>query len=130
VKLLLDTHTVLWWLSDDPRLGARARDLIADPGNDVLISVAAFWEIVVKVRVGKLEADVGEIVDACTRDGFIRLDVVPAHLRTLATLPMHHRDPFDHMLIAQAITEEAFLVSQDEHIAKYDVRVIVCLDSR
>jgi PIN domain nuclease of toxin-antitoxin system len=130
VKLLLDTHTLLWWLSDDSRLGDHARDLIGDPGNDVMVSVASFWEIVVKVRVKKLEADIGAIVDACIRDGFARLDVVPAHLRTLAALPMHHRDPFDHMLIAQAITEDAALLSQDQHIPRYKLRVIACLESR
>ena len=64
MKLLLDTHALLWWLADDDRLGTRARALIEDPANDVLVSVASLWEIVVKVRVGKLEADVGEVAAA------------------------------------------------------------------
>ncbi|MEA2729904.1 MAG: hypothetical protein QOF70_4379 [Acetobacteraceae bacterium] len=129
MKLLLDTHAMLWWLSDDRRLGDQARELIADPGNDVLVSVAAFWEIVVKVRVGKLAAEIGAIVEACARDGFVRLDIIPAHLQTLGTLPSHHRDPFGHMLIAQAITEDASFVSQSQHAAEYPVRVIACSDS-
>ena len=61
MKLLLDTHALIWWLSDDDRIGPRARALIADPGNDILVSVVSLWEIVVKVRVGKLEADIREI---------------------------------------------------------------------
>jgi PIN domain nuclease of toxin-antitoxin system len=129
MKLLLDTHALLWWLADDNRLGIRTKELIADPGNDILVSVAVFWEIVVEVRVGKLKADIEAIVDACARDGFILLDISPSHLRTLAALPMHHRDPFDHMLIAQAITERASFVSQDQHAAKYRVPVIACSES-
>jgi PIN domain nuclease of toxin-antitoxin system len=128
MKVLLDTHALLWWLSDDGRLGVRARALVADPGNDVLVSMAVFWEIIVKVRVGKLDADIGAIVDACGRDGFVSLNVLPRHLLTLAALPMHHRDPFDHILIAQAITEGASFISQDQHAVKYPVPLIVCSD--
>jgi PIN domain nuclease of toxin-antitoxin system len=128
VKLLLDTHTLLWWLSDDSRLGVHAKELIADPATDVLVSVASFWEIVVKVCVGKLEANINAVVTACDRDGFATLDVAPQHLRTLASLPVHHRDPFDHMLIAQAITEEATFMSQDHHVARYKECVIACSD--
>ncbi len=124
MKLLLDTHTLLWWLSDDSRLGSRTRMLIADPGNDILVSVATFWEIVVKVRVGKLEADIEAILTACAADGFATLDVRPSHLRMLVTLPMHHKDPFDHLLIAQAITEEATFLSLDRYMASYAVPVI------
>ena len=126
MKLLLDTHALIWWLSDDDRIGPRARALIADPGNDILVSVVSLWEIVVKVRVGKLEADIREISGACDRSGFISLDVRPDHLRLLATLPMHHRDPFDHLLIAQAIAEDADLVTDDRHAGRYPVRVVAC----
>ena len=69
MRLLLDTHALLWWLADDDRLGPRARGLIEDPGNDVFVSVASLWEAVVKARVGKLEADIGAIVDAVGREG-------------------------------------------------------------
>ena len=92
MKLLLDTHALLWWLSDDDRIGPQARALIADPGNDILVSVVSFWEIVVKMRVGKLEADIKETVNACNKSGFIVLDVRTEHLRVLATLPMHNRE--------------------------------------
>jgi PIN domain nuclease of toxin-antitoxin system len=129
MKLLLDTHALLWWLADDDRLGAQARDLIADPANDILISAASLWEIVVKVRVGKLEASTKDILDAIKREGFTLLDIRPAHLLALAGLPMHHRDPFDHLLIAQAITEEATFVSEDHHTPRYPVNTIPCSES-
>ncbi len=126
MKLLLDTHALLWWLSDDDRIGGQARALIADPGNDVLVSVVSLWEIVVKVRVGKLEADIREIEGACDRSGFVSINVRPDHLRVLATLPMHHRDPFDHLLIAQAIAEDAAFVTDDRHAARYPVQAVSC----
>ena len=126
MKLLLDTHALLWWLADDRRLGQRPRTLIADPGNDILVSVASLWEIVVKLRVGKLEADIAAIEQAIVRDGFQRLAIKPAHLALLATLPLHHRDPFDHLLIAQAFDDDALLVSDDQNMPLYPVRLMTC----
>lgn len=128
MKLLLDTHALLWWLADDDRLGPRARDSIEDPGNDVLVSVVSLWEIVVKVRVGKLEASIKDIVDAIDREGFTLLSISSAHLLGLTDLPMHHRDPFDHLLIAQAITEAAVFVSEDQNTSKYPVERVTCRD--
>lgn len=129
MKLLLDTHTLLWWLADDERLGSRARELIEDPGNDVLLSVVSLWEIVVKVRVGKLHADVEKVAAAARRDGFALLDIGVAHLRKAADLPMHHRDPFDHLPIAQAVVEGATFISEDRHTHKYPVRFVACSDA-
>jgi PIN domain nuclease of toxin-antitoxin system len=130
LKLLLDTHALLWWLGDEARLGQHARSRISDPGNTVLISVASLWEIVVKVRVGKLQADIAEIEEAIARDDFLRLDIRPSHLAVLSGLPKHpdHRDPFDHLLIAQAISEDATFVSEDPHAARYAVHVLSCSD--
>jgi PIN domain nuclease of toxin-antitoxin system len=128
VRLLLDTHALLWWLADDPRLGPAAHRLIEEPGNDVLVSTASLWEIVVKQRVGKLEADIGEIAAALPREGFALLDIRPAHLLTLAGLPMHHRDPFDHLLIAQAMAENATFVSEDRNATRYPVQRVPCSD--
>lgn len=129
MKLLLDTHALLWWLADDEQLGARARELIEDPGNDVFVSVVSLWEIVVKVRVGKLEASIEEVAAAVQRGGFALLDIGVAHLRQAADLPMHHRDPFDHLLIAQAAVEGATFVSEDRHTPKYPVRFVTCSDA-
>ena len=126
MKFLLDTHALLWWLADDSQLGDAAREVVADPANDILISMVSLWEIVVKVRIGKLQADIAEIIDAVQREGFTVLDVGMAHLVTLAGLPMHHRDQFDHLLIAQAMTEDATFMSEDRNAARYPVRVVTC----
>ena len=113
-------------MADDDRLAPPARDLIGDPGNEVLISRVSLWEIVVKVGVGKLEGDVGEITTAVRRGGFGTLDIGVPHLMALAASPMHHRDPFDHLLIAQAITEDATFMSEDRIMARYPVRTVTC----
>jgi PIN domain nuclease of toxin-antitoxin system len=127
MRLLLDTHALLWWLGDDDRLGPRARRLIEDPGNDVLVSVVSLWEIAVKVRIGKLQADLKEITDAVRQEGFTVLDIATTHLLTLVGLPTHHRDPFDHLLIAQAITENAVFVSDDRNARHYMfLQLIAC----
>ena len=126
MKFLLDTHTILFWLSDDDRLGPKARELIADPANDVLVSAASLWEIVVKTPIGKLKADIGEILEASERSGFLPLGIEPAHLAALASLPAHHRDPFDHLLIAQAIAERAIFISDDKNAPKYPLERVPC----
>jgi PIN domain nuclease of toxin-antitoxin system len=126
MKILLDTHALLWWLADDKQLGRRARELVEDPGNDVLISMVSLWEIAVKSRIGKLQADIKEIADAVGQEGFTMLDIAVTHLVTLAGLPTHHRDPFDQLLIAQAITEDATFVSEDRNAARYAARVMTC----
>jgi PIN domain nuclease of toxin-antitoxin system len=126
MKLLLDTHALLWWLADDKLLGRQARELVEDPGNDILISVVSLWEIAVKTRIGKLQADIKEITDAVQQEGFALLDIGIAHLRTLGALPMHHRDPFDHLLIAQAIAEDATFMSEDRNAARYPARTVTC----
>ena len=102
--------------------------MIEDPGNDVLVSVASLWETVVKARVGKLEADIGAIVDAVEREGFTLLGIGTGHLLALAGLPANHRDPFDHLLIAQAVAEDAAFVSEDHNAPAYPVRVVACSD--
>lgn len=128
MRILLDTHALLWWLNDDMRLGRRARDAVADPDSDVLVSMVSLWEIVVKTRIGKPRADLGQIMGAVRGDDFTLLEIVPAHLLELALLPFHpdHRDPFDHLLVAQAITEHATFLSEDRHAARYSVGILPC----
>ena len=129
MRLLLDTHALLWWLADDAQLGSQAWELIEDPGNDVVVSVASLWEIVIKVRIGKLVADIEAIARSIGRQGFVVLDVATSHLLALAGLPMHHRDPFDHLLIAQAIAEDATFVTADRNASRYPVRLLNCSDA-
>lgn len=128
MRLLLDTHALLWWLNDDVKLGNHARGLIGDPENDVLVSAVSLWEITVKLRIGKLDADLDEILAILPDQGFDRLDITDAHLVALAALPLHHRDPFDHLLMAQAVAEGAHFVSQDQHVALYGVPFVTCSD--
>jgi PIN domain nuclease of toxin-antitoxin system len=130
VKLLLDTHALLWWLSDDLRLEQQARALIADPHTSVLASAVSLWEIVVKVRIGKLDAEIDAIVKAIEQQGFTILPIDPAHLTALAGLQRlpDHRDPFDHLLIAQALAEDATLMSEDRNMPRYPVTLLTCSD--
>ena len=126
MKILLDTHALLWWLSGDGQLGPQARDLIAEPANDILVSVVSLWEIQVKARIGKLTADMQEIIDEIDAQAFKLLPIKMEHLLRLGTLPAHHRDPFDHLLIAQAITEAATVLSEDRHMPAYPVLLLTC----
>ena len=113
-------------MKDDDQLGPRARTLIKEPANDILVSVVSLWELVVKKRVGKLQADINQIIDALEPDEFTLLGITTAHLLTLVDLPAHHRDPFDHLLIAQAISEGATLISEDQHTPLYSATFIPC----
>lgn len=126
MRLLLDTHALLWWLNDDAKLDNHARGLIGDSENDVLVSVVSLWEIAVKLRIGKLDADLEEILAILPAQGFDRLDISDAHLIALAALPLHHRDPFDHLLMAQAVVEGAHFVSQDRTVALYGIPFVTC----
>lgn len=128
MRLLLDTHALLRWLNDDEKLGNHARRLIGDPENDVLVSAVSLWEITVKLRIGKLDADIEEIVAILPDQGFDRLDITDAHLIALSALPLHHRDPFDHLLMAQAVAEGAHFVSQDQNVALYGIPFVTCSD--
>ena len=100
--------------------------MIADPDNGILVSTVSLWEIAVKTRIGKMRVNVGEVAHVIAASGFTLLDIRIVHLETLATLPAHHRDPFDHLLIAQAIAEAATLLTEDQNICRYPVQCILC----
>jgi len=125
VKLLLDTHAFLWWIGDPERLGGAARAAIADRGNEVSVSAATIWEITTKYRIGKLPA-VAPIVDrlplVVAEEGFAELPVTLEHAARAGLLPGEHRDPFDRMLIAQALCENLLLVSIEGLFEGYGVR--------
>ncbi|WP_428392058.1 type II toxin-antitoxin system VapC family toxin [Lichenicoccus sp.] len=129
MKLLLDTHALLWWLAGDAKVGPPARSLIADPANDVLVSAASLWEIQVKVRIGKLKADLQDIVTEMRNQALDLLEIAPRHLVALGALPRHHSDPWDHLLIAQANVEGAVFMSQDGHTPSYPVTYMTCSGS-
>jgi PIN domain nuclease of toxin-antitoxin system len=119
VRLLLDTHILLWWSSGDRRLVKTLRSAIASDDNDVAVSAATFWEIAIKKQLGRIDIDLGELLAAVRADGFEELAVRAAHTLQLDSLPGHHRDPFDRILIAQSIAEGRRLVTRDEAILAY-----------
>lgn len=127
MKVLLDTHVLLWWLFDDPSLSKQARDAIRDPGNSVLVSAASAWEISTKHRLGKLP-EAGEAVGnlpALLRSA--RMEALPVtieHALAAGALPGPHRDPFDRMLIAQSGLEDIPVVTSDPVFARYSVRTV------
>jgi PIN domain nuclease of toxin-antitoxin system len=123
VILLLDAHTVLWWLGDDRTLAADARRAIADPESEVLVSAATVWEVGIKRALGKLEAP-DDLVDAIEASGFDGLPVTLVDADVAARLPSHHRDPFDRMLVAQASRLGAVIVSRDRAFEPYDCDVL------
>lgn len=122
MRLLLDTHVLLWWLADEP-IAPAAAEAIADPANDVWVSAASIWEIGIRRAAGRLTF-IGDPVDVTEAAGFALLPIKPRHAVDAATLPEHHRDPFDRMLVAQARMEQMTLVSRDGSIHAYDVSVL------
>jgi PIN domain nuclease of toxin-antitoxin system len=121
MSLLLDTHIVLWWLSDDPTLTAGLKDRL-DHEPDVYVSAATIWEVAIKQSIGKLKPD--DLPERVRDSGFRHLDVTADHGIAAARLPRLHRDPFDRMLIAQAKAERLTLVTRDPQIAKYDLETL------
>ena len=121
--LILDAHALLWWLRDEPSLDRAARASIADPANDVLVSAATVWELEVKRAMGKLEApdDLLELLDG---EDFDCIPILGDDAIRAARLPMHHRDPFDRMVLAQAQRLDAIVVSRDRAFDAYDVAVL------
>jgi len=124
MTLLLDTHALLWWLDDPKLLSQGARRAIRDGSNTVYVSAAAVWEIAIKKALGKLAAP-DDLEAAMTANRFLPLPITIPHSLAVLALPAHHRDPFDRMLIAQAIHEKFRLVTRDADIQKYPVPQIV-----
>jgi PIN domain nuclease of toxin-antitoxin system len=123
VSLLLDTHILLRWLSDDPLLPAAARGAISSPDNEVMVSAAAVWEIAIKKAVGRLEAP-DDLLDVLATNDLQTLQITASHALLAGSLPSHHSDPFDRMMIAQALAENLTLISVDERFAQYDVELL------
>ncbi len=126
MKLLLDTHALIWWFNDNQRLGPRTRSLIADSNSIVLASVASFWEVSIKYRTGKL-ADIGSVLMAeALANGFDVIGIENRHLAMLEDFVARpgHRDPFDHLIVVQAMAEDAILVTSDRELRGYDVRCV------
>lgn len=122
MRLLLDTHILLWALTDSPRLRNLGPRLVS-ADNEVYFSVASLWEIAIKARIGKLAADAAEVRGAALASGFTELAILGPHVEALAALPPHHRDPFDRILVAQANAEPMRLLTADATVAGYGAHV-------
>lgn len=121
--LLLDTHVLLWALTDDPRLDPTAREAIVDGRTEVLVSAASTWEMAIKSRLGKLRIP-DDLIQQLEAARFEHLPVTLEHGLAVGGLPDHHRDPFDRLLVAQAQVEQLTLVTHDPQLHRYDVTVL------
>ena len=124
MNLLLDTHAFLWAISNDPKLSKATRAAIVDGRNFVYVSAVTAWEIAIKRTRGKLEMPPLEYYEQLHLHRFTPLSITTDHALAIETLPPHHNDPFDRMLIAQARQEGLTLVTQDRHMSLYDVKII------
>ncbi|MFA6034921.1 MAG: type II toxin-antitoxin system VapC family toxin [Myxococcota bacterium] len=126
MKVLLDTHAFLWFITGDERLSKKARRLMEDGETGLLLSAASVWEMAIKTSLGKLSVPLpfDEFIRQKTLEGFVILPVEWHHAARVAGMPFHHRDPFDRLLAAQALTERLSLVTADKAFKKYGVKTV------
>jgi PIN domain nuclease of toxin-antitoxin system len=123
LRLLLDTNAFIWWRDGSPRLSPHVRTQIGDPENDIAVSITSLWEITIKRALGKLQF-LQDFEEVLAEEGFDLLPIGYRHLRALADLPLHHRDPFDRVLIAQAVAERIPVATADRRFAVYGVELL------
>ena len=124
MRLLLDTNALLWALTNGPRI-APVRELLLNDENEVFVSTVSWWEIAIKTRIGKLDASLPELRATAQESGFLELPLLGSHAETLATMPRYHNDPFDHMLVAQAMAEPMRLITGDAILSQYTPLVLL-----
>lgn len=124
MRLLLDTHIFLWWIKGEAKLSKSIRSKILH-ASEVYVSSASIWESAIKIKLKKLDGDVNEIVEAIAESGFLELPITACHAAAVAGLPDIHRDPFDRILVAQAISEPLTLLTVDEQLKNYSELVEV-----
>jgi PIN domain nuclease of toxin-antitoxin system len=123
MRLLLDTNALLWALTNGPHI-APVREMLLDDENQVFVSTVSWWEIAFKTRIGKLEASLPELRATAQESGFMELPLLGSHAEMLATMPRYHNDPFDHMLVAQAMAEPMRLITGDNVLSQYTPLVL------
>ena len=123
MRILLDTNALLWALTNGPRI-APVREMLLDDGNDVFVSTVSWWEIAIKTRLGKLNANLPTLRATAQESGFPELPLLGSHAEMLATMPRYHNDPFDHMLVAQAMAEPMRLITGDNALSQYTPLVL------
>ena len=124
MRILLDTHAILWWLDDDQRLGSEARALIVQRDAQLMASIASLWEIAIKHRTGKLRATAALVASRLSEADIAILPVKVTHLTAMEQLPMIHRDPFDRLIVAQALVEPAQIMTNDDVVRQYGVACV------
>lgn len=127
MRLLLDTHVFLWWIEGAPELSKRAQQAIANPKNECLLSLASCWELAIKLSLGKLRlaTPIERLIpQQLAANGFRQMEIEFRHVARVATMPFHHRDPFDRLLAAQALEEGLAIVSADAVFQRYGVKKI------
>ncbi|MDR3089493.1 MAG: type II toxin-antitoxin system VapC family toxin [Desulfobulbaceae bacterium] len=124
MRLLLDTNVLLWALTDSPRI-ENVRNLLLADDNDVFVSAVSWWKIAIKTRIGKFKADISELRLATRDSGFLELPLLGGHAEILTGINAFHNDPFDHMLLSQAMTEPMRLLSGDRMLRKYSSLVLL-----
>lgn len=124
MKILLDTNALIWWLDDEPMLGSAARRVIADPSNTVIATVVSLWEITMKWRIGKFPRPGSAYAAFLEEEGCSLIGVSPAHVVAVEMLEMHHKDPFDHLILAQAQIEGATIITSDKALTEYGIPCI------
>ena len=122
MEYLLDTHSFLWFINGDEQLSGKAKNAIADPDAIKYISIASFWEIAIKVNLGKLSLDMAyqDLRQQVVANGFEILPITFEHTIELLSLDLHHRDPFDRIIIAQALSENPVVISKDGNFSRYN----------
>ena len=126
MKLLLDTHTFIWWVDEPEKLPKQVLTSFEDPDNSLILSIVSVWEMQIKHQLGKFKLDIPLktlIENQLATNNLQILPVELAHIWALGSLPLHHKDPFDRLLIAQTMVEDALLVSQDEVFSDYPVKL-------
>lgn len=124
MRYLLDTHILIWWVDDDPKLRAEIRQIVGDPDHEVVVSAASLWEAAIKRAIGKLRFDTTELRGALCRGQIGVLPITAEHALAAGDLPRHHDDPFDRMLVAQAIAEGLTIVTRDARLRAYQVAIV------
>jgi PIN domain nuclease of toxin-antitoxin system len=126
MELLLDTHTFLWFINGDAELSSKAKSYIEDSTNTKYISVASFWEMAIKVSLGKLELEMpfSDLKTYTAQNNFTILPITFEHTIALTNLEFHHRDPFDRLMIAQALTDQLSIITRDAAFGDYSVKVL------
>lgn len=120
---LIDTHVLIWWLEDQQKLSKVAHEIISIPTNEIVVSAASLWEMAIKTRLGKLRTP-NDPIERIREEAFTLLDIQPIHAWNVRNIPTHHQDPFDHLLIAQAIHENLPIITRDQFFDLYPIKII------